>query len=85
MSGPATGATGIVSGKHGGVDHVLVDFDSKTLHRLNIGDKIQIYSCGLGLRLPEFPQVTVTNCAPGLFAALGATSPTRDGVCWRCT
>jgi hypothetical protein len=80
VSGPATGAIGLVTGKHGGVDHVLVDFDSKTLCRLNIRDKIQIYACGLGLRLPEFPRVTVTNCAPGLLRRW-APQP-RDGVLW---
>lgn len=66
VTGPAIGATGLVTGKHGGVDHVLVDFDRRTLLRLNIGDHVQIYSCGLGLRLLDFPLVTVTNCAPGL-------------------
>jgi hypothetical protein len=65
-TGPAVGAIGLVSGKHGGVNHVLVDFDSKTLLRLNIGDRVQIYSCGLGLRLLDFPNIAVTNCAPGL-------------------
>jgi len=65
-TGPAAGAVGMVTGKHGGVNHVLVDFDSKTLLRLNIGDSVQIYACGLGLRLPDFPQISVTNCAPGL-------------------
>jgi hypothetical protein len=78
VSGPATGAIGVVTGKHGGVDHVLVDFDSKILRQLNIGDKIQIYACGLGLRLPEFPQVAVTNCAPGLLRRW-APRP-RDGA-----
>jgi hypothetical protein len=65
-TGPATGAVGLVTGKHGGVNHVLVDFDTKILCRLDIGDRIQIYACGMGLRLPDFPQVSVTNCAPGL-------------------
>jgi len=65
-TGPATGAIGMVSGKHGGVNHVLVDFDTKTLFRLNIGDRIQVYACGLGLQLPDFPQVAVTNCSPSL-------------------
>jgi hypothetical protein len=65
-SGPAAGAAGLVTGKHGGVNHVLVDFDLATLRRLNIGDRVQVYACGLGLRLPEFPLVTVTNCAPSL-------------------
>jgi hypothetical protein len=65
-TGPAAGAIGMVTGKHGGVEHVLVDFDTKTLLRLNIGDRVQIYACGLGLQLAEFPDVAVTNCAPGL-------------------
>ena len=65
-SGPMAGAIGMVTGKHGGVNHVLVDFDTKTLCRLDIGDRIQIYACGMGLRLPDFPQIAVTNCAPGL-------------------
>jgi Domain of unknown function (DUF4438) len=45
---------------------VLVDFDSRTLAGLGIGDHVQIYSCGLGLELPDFPEITVTNCAPSL-------------------
>ena len=65
-SGPMAGAIGMVTGKHGGVNHVLVDFDTTTLCRLDIGDRIQIYACGMGLRLPDFPQIAVTNCAPGL-------------------
>jgi hypothetical protein len=66
LSGPATGSVGIVTGKHGGINHVLVDFDTKTLLRLGIGDRVQIYSCGLGLRLLDFPQISVTNCSAGL-------------------
>ncbi|HLY04605.1 MAG TPA: DUF4438 domain-containing protein [Rhizomicrobium sp.] len=65
-SGPVKGAVGLVTGKHGGVDHLLVDFDTRTLCRLNIGDRIQIYTYGLGLQLLDFPQIAVTNCAPGL-------------------
>jgi hypothetical protein len=65
-SGPATGAIGMVTGKHGGVDHLLVDFDTRTLLRLNIGDRVQVYSCGLGLQMLDFPEIAVTNCAPSL-------------------
>lgn len=77
-SGPASGASGLVTGKHGGVNHVLVDFDEKTLLRLNIGDHVQIYACGLGLRLPDFPHIAVTNCAPGLLRRWPLRA--RDGV-----
>jgi hypothetical protein len=71
ISGPCTGQRGLVTGKHGGVDHVLVDFPSPVLLRLQIGDRIQIYSCGLGLRLIDFPEVTLSNCAPSLLRRLG--------------
>jgi hypothetical protein len=77
-TGPAAGAIGMVTGKHGGVNHVLVDFDTKILYQMNIGDRIQIYACGLGLQLRDFPGVTVTNCAPGLLRRW-APCP-RDGT-----
>jgi len=77
-TGPVTGAVGLVTGKHGGVNHLLVDFDPEILMRLNIGDHVQIYACGLGLRLSDFPDVSVTNCAPSLLRRWGACS--RGGV-----
>jgi hypothetical protein len=84
ISGPATGALGLVTGKHGGVNHVLVDFDTKTLLRLGIGDRVQIYSCGLGLRLRDFSNVNVTNCAPGLLRRW-APKPRGDALEVRVT
>ena len=77
-SGPAAGAIGLVTGKHGGVDHLLVDFEPDILMSLNIGDRVQIYSCGLGLRLMDFPDVIVTNSAPSLLRRWGIVA--RDGV-----
>ncbi|MFM2053829.1 MAG: hypothetical protein RL456_1866 [Pseudomonadota bacterium] len=77
ISGPCRGAQGLVTGKHGGVDHVLVDFPTAVLARLQIGDRVQITSHGLGLRLPGHPQVEVLNCAPRLLARWGVR--TRDG------
>ncbi len=76
ISGPCTGAAGLVTGKHGGINHVLVDFDTATLMRLSIGDRIQVYSCGLGLRLLDYPELGVSNCAPSL---LGRWNPQRRG------
>lgn len=71
ISGPCTGRWGLVTGKHGGINHVMVDFPSSILRRLNIGDRLQVYSCGLGLELPEHPEVTMMNCAPGLVRRWG--------------
>jgi len=71
ISGPCVGQWGLVTGKHGGVDHVIVDFPTAVLQRLNIGDRVQLYSCGLGLELIEYPGVTVFNCSPSLLQRWG--------------
>ncbi|MGK7912435.1 MAG: DUF4438 domain-containing protein [Synechococcus sp.] len=64
--GPCTGQMGMVTGKHGGADRVLVDFPTSVLKRLQIGDRMQVYSVGLGLRLLDYPEITVMNCSPAL-------------------
>jgi hypothetical protein len=77
ISGPATGKVGTVTGKHGGINHVLVDFATPVLLRLQIGDRVQIVSHGMGLRLLDQPRVTVMNCSPRLLRRWGITE--RDG------
>lgn len=74
LAGPCAGEKGVVTGKHGGVSHVLVDFPDRVLRRLRIGDKVQIYSHGLGLRLPEHPELTLYNCSPRLIRHWGLRS-----------
>jgi hypothetical protein len=68
MSGRAAGARGVVTGKHGGVDNVLIDFPVETMRRMTIGDRIQEWAYGLGLRLTDYPDVAVWNCSPRLLA-----------------
>jgi hypothetical protein len=65
-TGPATGAVGTVTGKHGGINHVIVDFPPQVLRKLRIGDRVQIHAIGQGVRLPDFPGVTAMNLAPRL-------------------
>lgn len=77
VSGPCAGQRGLVTGKHGGIDHVLVDFPLEVLRRLRIGDRVQVTACGLGLRLTEHPQIEAMNCAPALLARWGLRR--RDG------
>lgn len=77
ISGPCVGSLGRVTGKHGGINHVLVDFAPAVLRRLCIGDRIQIYSHGLGILLPDHPAVTVLNTSPGLLRRWGLCE--RDG------
>ena len=71
LDGPCRGRRGVVTGKHGGVNHVLADFPAAVLARLRLGDRLQIYAHGLGLRFPSLPQVAVHNCSPRLLAAWG--------------
>ncbi|MCU0607345.1 MAG: DUF4438 domain-containing protein [Candidatus Edwardsbacteria bacterium] len=71
VTGAAKGAVGTVTGKHGGIEHVLVDFDWKVLEQLVIGDKIQIRACGLGLALPAQPEIKLFNIDPALLQKLG--------------
>ena len=77
LSGDARGQLGWVTGKHGGVNHVMVDFAPEVLRRLAIGDRIAVTSIGQGLRLPEHPRIELMNCAPGLLARWGVQA--RDG------
>jgi hypothetical protein len=78
VSGEAKGATGRVTGKHGGIDHVLLDFEPKVLEQLVIGDKIQIKAFGCGLGLADYPGIKLLNMDPALFKALGV-KPLKDG------
>lgn len=66
VSGDAKGKKGVVTGMHGGVEHVLVDFPEAVMEKMCIGDKIQIRAYGMGLELSDFPGVKVMNCDPGL-------------------
>jgi hypothetical protein len=47
-NGDAKGAKGVVTGKHGGIEHVLVDFQPETLEKLMLSDKILVKAFGVG-------------------------------------
>jgi hypothetical protein len=78
LSGRMIGRRGVVTGKHGGINHVLVDFPTDVLTRLAIGDRIQIRSHGLGARFTDFPDLDLMNCAPRLLRRWGLQ--VRDGA-----
>lgn len=71
MTGQAHGAIGTVTGKHGGINNVLVDFPPAVLRRVGIGDRIQITALGQGMRLPDFPRVHLLNLSPRLLRRWG--------------
>lgn len=79
VSGAAEGARGCVVGHHGGIEHVIIDFDDRTLERMTLDDKILIRAFGQGLELPDFPDIKVYNLDPGLLKAMGV-KPQKDGT-----
>ncbi len=70
ISGDAKGAVGIVTGKHGGIEHVLMDFDDRTLSKLAIGDTIMVKAFGTGLKIEGADGTKVMNIDPGLLAKM---------------
>jgi hypothetical protein len=71
VSGEAKGATGVVTGKHGGIDHVMIDFSGETLERLLPGDRIAIRACGAGLTLEGAGDVRAFNVDPDFLERMG--------------
>ena len=66
ITGNAKGKAGIVTGKHSGVEHVLIDFADEILDKLVIGDKILVKAVGVGLKLDKFPGIHIFNSSPEL-------------------
>jgi len=78
VSGDAKGATGTVTGKHGGIEHILIHFDKQTLEKLQIGDKVQVRAFGQGLELLDYPDVKCMNMDPKFLHKMGIVE--KDGV-----
>jgi len=79
VSGAAQGAKGVVTGKSGRFsDQVIVHFDEETRRKIAVDDRILVRSEGVGLAVPECPDVSFKSLAPSLFDKL----PKRlsDGV-----
>lgn len=73
ISGDAKGARGVVTGMHGGIEHVIIDFADEDLDKMVIEDKILIKAFGQGLKLSDYPGITVRNLDPSLLEKLGIT------------
>ena len=66
ISGEAQGTFGYVTGTHGGIDHVIIDFEPEVLEDLKIGDEILIKAFGQGLELLDYPEISLFNLDPNL-------------------
>jgi hypothetical protein len=69
-TGEAKGARGVVTGKHGGIEHVLVDVQPEIMDKLVIGDKFLVKAYGVGLKLLDAPEVTVMNLDPAFLKTM---------------
>lgn len=70
VTGDGKGSKGVVTGKHGGIEHVLVDLQPEALEKLVLGDKILLKAFGVGLKLIDFDDVKVINMDPSFLEAL---------------
>jgi len=75
MSGGAQGAKGVVTGKSGRFsEQVIIHFDKAAREKMAIGDKIVIRSLGVGMELPNHPDIQIKSCSPQLLDALEVTT-----------
>jgi len=72
LSGDAKGEVGYVTGKHGGIEHVMIDFNERVMAKMALGDKIGVRSCGLGLELTDAGDIKVFNSDPEFLEKMGA-------------
>lgn len=70
-TGDAKGAKGYVTGKHGGIEHVILYFNEEDLENMSIDDEILIKSFGQGLKIKGHEDVVCMNIDPDLFSKLG--------------
>lgn len=63
-SGDAKGAKGIVTGKHGGCEHVMIYFPQDVLEKMDTDDKITVKATGQGLEFLDYPEIKVRNTSP---------------------
>lgn len=66
ISGEAKGGMGVVLGTHGGSEHVIVDFPRQVKEKMTYDDKIIIHAKGQGLKLVDYPEITLFNFDPSL-------------------
>ena len=66
VSGDVKGKKGVVTGHHGGAEHVMIDFPDSVLEKLSFEDKILVRGYGQGLKLLDYPDIAVYNLDPGL-------------------
>lgn len=67
ISGDAEGSEGYVVGKHGGSEHLIIEFDEEVKRILTYDDTIIINAVGQGLEMIDHPNIMLFNIDPRLF------------------
>jgi hypothetical protein len=70
VSGKSEGVEGVVTGKHGGSEHLMIDFPVSTLKQMTYDDTIIVHSRGQGLELVDFPSIKLFNIDPDLLLSM---------------
>ncbi len=65
-SDEAKGKKGVVTGHHGGAEHVMIDFPDSILEKMTLETKILIKGHGQGLKLLDYPDIAIYNLDPNL-------------------
>lgn len=78
LTGEAKGTRGVVTGTHGGCEHVMIDFPDSALEVLTFEDKIQIRARGQGLQLSDYPEILIWSLDPALLNKMGIEEDPQD-------
>ncbi len=79
VSGAAAGDKGFVTGKHGGIDHVMIWFSQETLNKMACNDRIQVKAYGQGLKLIDYSDVQCMSLDPDLLDKISEDMEEKDG------
>ena len=79
INGDAKGAKGIIVGKHGGCDHVMIAFNQDTIEKLTYNDTFMVQGYGQGLEILDYPNIKVMNIDPSLLLKLPKTE-NKDSI-----
>lgn len=78
LTGEAKGTRGVVTGTHGGCEHVMIDFPDSALEVLTFEDRIQIRTRGQGLRLLDYPHLLIWSLDPALLEKMGVEEDAQE-------
>lgn len=70
VTGEAKGKKGVVTGHHGGVEHVMIDFPQDVLEKISQDDRFLIKAYGQGIALLDFPEIRIVNTSPDLLSKM---------------